>query len=114
MSKNDEPKLDLTKPMRLRNGDDDIRILCTDGPGEKPIAGFYKGDFMQWHLDGSCWSSGAPCAMDIVNVPEKRTVWVYDMGEHSSPEVRIERNAILDNDCRSRIRVDVEKGRKDD
>lgn len=111
MRKNDEPKLDLTKPMRPRNGNE-VRILCTDGPGDEPIVGFYNGDLLRWSREGFYLGSQSPCHIDLVNVLEKRTVWVFEFIDRTF-------GVSTNKQCwsahlKSRIRVEFESGREDE
>lgn len=120
---NDEPKLDLTKPIQRRNGwkIDFFRVLNGDRTYKIIAIGPDTGgrdDFTTHQLDGRvAW--GADNDMDIVNVPEKRMVWVYETHDRlpNGPfvlAIRNERSNTLDNCCRSRIRVEFEVGRKDE
>lgn len=57
-----------------------VRILCTDGNDKDfPIVGFIEGKSKtaHWQLTGQ-WASGEfhEGKADLVNVPEKRVVWV--------------------------------------
>ena len=63
----------------MRNGRK-VRILCTDGPyiwdkRPQPVIGIIEGDKVTcaWSSDG-VWMHGEN-SIDLVNVPEKRTVW---------------------------------------
>lgn len=113
---NEAPKLDLTKPVQCRSGDE-VRILCTDGPEDAPIVGIVRGEVAQWEFSGS-WCGVKNNDMDLVNAPEKRTLWVYECDDEFVPatflKIRDERSETLDNDCLSRIRVEFETGRKDE
>lgn len=65
---------DLTKPVRTRSGLD-VRILCTDAPGDFPVRGEFINDedaavSRAWAKDGRYLASGLEHPRDLVNVPE--------------------------------------------
>lgn len=66
---------DLTKPVRTRSGLD-VRILCTDAPGDYPVEGEYLQDddwvMGTWTTEGRYWLSGVSefDNLDLINVPE--------------------------------------------
>lgn len=76
--------LNLSRPVQTRDGRK-VRIICTDGPafcGEQPITGFIEGNNIadNWQAGGNYWRK---CTIgqldqskDLINVPEKRVVWV--------------------------------------
>lgn len=72
--------LDLTKPVRMRNGGH-AKILLVDGGGQTPVIGAYQSNSdlwepARWRSDGvyQCSDRG----YDLVNVPErvKGEFWV--------------------------------------
>ena len=72
-----EKPLDLTKPVRTRDGRE-VRILCTDGPPEQPICGIIEGkdggDYWSWPLSGK--SDAFPETRNLVNIePDPVTMW---------------------------------------
>ena len=78
MSSTDQKPLDLTKPVRTRDGRK-VRILCTDGPGKYPICGYKEGFDAPctWRTDGRFADSGAYSGNDLVNIePEPVTMWI--------------------------------------
>lgn len=117
MSKNDEPKLDLTKPIQRRNGCkvDFFRVL--NGDRRYPIIAIGPDinghdEFTTNQLDGRI-GHGWDNELDLVNVPEKRTVWVYCL-QGGAIHCAKKRKPTLDEECISRIRVDFETGRMDE
>lgn len=122
MSKNDKPKLDLTKPIQRRNRCkvDFFRVL--NGDRRYPIIAIGPDinghdEFTTHQLDGRI-GYGWDNELDLVNVPEKKTAWVYQLQSiapgHTyfcASEARVDR---LDKDCISRICIVFETGRKDE
>lgn len=77
-------KLDFNRPITTRDGRN-VRILCTDLNGQYPIAAHVEESIGHWvlkayPLDGQRPGVNPGNALDLVNVPEKREVWVniYD------------------------------------
>ena len=69
---------DPTKPCQTRAGVK-VRILCTYAGGEYPIAGLVQGlnDIAyRWTSDGKFLTNGKLKDNDLINIPEKRKVWV--------------------------------------
>ena len=58
--------LDFSKPL-LSDGRQ-VRILCTDGPGEFPFVGVVGDQVCQWDEDGACL--GHPTAWNLTQSPE--------------------------------------------
>lgn len=74
--------LDLTKPVQTRDGRR-VRILCTDRQDEKfPIIALVQDLFecnerlYSYTKRGFANVGGGPSSCDLVNVPEKRSMWV--------------------------------------
>lgn len=70
--------LDLTKPIRTRDGTK-VRILCTDaqclnGDERQPIVGLVEGltEPVSWGADGSYMASQSGHILDLVNAPQKK------------------------------------------
>lgn len=71
--------IDLTKPVQTRDGRR-VRILCADAKGDFPIIGAVEErDGTErsgsWMRDGRYLCTG-PSTSDLLNLPEKRPVWV--------------------------------------
>jgi hypothetical protein len=74
--------VDLTKPVETRSGHK-VRILCTDGPAERPIAAIVyeeveresdRGAFAHlFSLDGSFYDDREPSMYDLVTPPVSRS-----------------------------------------
>ncbi len=71
--------LDFTKPIQTRDGRK-VRILCTDGNGEYPIAGYIENHPTPttWLPDGRMYKNTEMWYGDLINPPIKRKVefWV--------------------------------------
>lgn len=73
--------LDLTKPLRTRDGLGTVTIYCTDAPGDYPIHGRVqhpmnnpKKTFAEnWDIEGHHY---ADSCFDLANLPEPLEVWV--------------------------------------
>ncbi len=77
--------IDFTKPVQTREGRA-VRILCVDGPGEQPIAGYVAGDNhpSAWSTNGHYYlNQSGPRDSDLVNVAVKRRGWVNLFRDHS-------------------------------
>ena len=84
-------EFDLTKPVQTRDGRT-ARILCTDREGwEWPVVALIKS---KTGIEGVCsylrsgrLKGASESTLDLINVPEKRTLWlnVYTSGSVSSP-----------------------------
>jgi len=79
-------KLDLTKPVRLKNGNE-VRIYCMDGGGNYPVHGAYRSSVdsniwivAAWDMKGfaNIWIGTTENMANLVNVPEPftRSGWV--------------------------------------
>jgi len=71
---------DPSKPVQTRDGHK-ARVLCTDLDGPKPIgAGIYLSggsmEFLYSYLSSGRLDDATPNGDDLVNAPEKRTVWI--------------------------------------
>ena len=109
--------IDLTKPVQTRDGRK-VRVLCTDGPEEFPIAGYVEGATMPsiWASDGK-FNPRSNCAyLDLINVPEKRVVWVnmYPSKIAQPHTSKINADQRADHDREARIRVEYEVGQFDE
>ena len=67
--------LDFSKPITTRDGQA-VRILCTDGPGERPIVGIVGVSAKQWGLDGGYVRGMPDHGSNLINPPVKRRGWV--------------------------------------
>lgn len=72
-------KLDLTKPVKTRDGRE-ARIICTDRVGDNNIIALVKdedgGEYaISCDETGKRWLSGE-CKEDLVNIPEKKVGWI--------------------------------------
>ncbi len=64
--------IDMTKKYKTRDGRD-VRILCVDGPGPFPVAGFVGDIVGQWTAEGRYIGTGfgLECDKDLIeHVPE--------------------------------------------
>lgn len=120
-----KPKLDLTKPIMTRDGCSAELLRILKGDHEFPVIVVLKrldGSEILWSytLDGKIGKSGPEALGDLINVPEKRVVWVYEFEEGSLPDwhnnivVENNRSSTADKDCISRIKIEFESGRKDE
>jgi hypothetical protein len=57
---------------------DDIRILCVDGPGLKPVVGIYSDGTVFTRLADGRMYMGEKSEYDLTEIiePETRTIWV--------------------------------------
>lgn len=85
-------KLDITKPVRTRDGRP-VRVLCTDKKGNFPIValitdGNEKETVCTYNTEGHYYSSGGVCDADLVNVPERVERWlnIYHPKRWARPE----------------------------
>lgn len=71
--------IDWTKPVRTKDGRA-VRVLCTDGPGEYPVAGYIEGEMnpRSWSLNGQIHKRTPHSQLDLENVPQRiqREYWV--------------------------------------
>ena len=106
--------IDWTKPVQTRDGRK-VRVLCTDGPKRSPVIGIVDGNTYPSIWDGK--GKNASSATDLINVPEKRVVWVNMYpGDHGS--YGYDEKAIADDYCglhrEACIRVEYEVGQFDE
>jgi hypothetical protein len=70
---------DPNRPVQTRDGRP-ARILCTDLKGDQPIAAAIRGaggnETVSEFGENGQWLVGETSDTDLINVPEKRTVWV--------------------------------------
>lgn len=71
---------DPTKPCRTRDGRE-VRILCTDAPGERPIIGYMILNDGQiavntWLSGGHFMKFGQLVGIDLINTAERVTRWI--------------------------------------
>lgn len=71
--------IDFDKPVKTVGGYE-VRILCTDAPGEYPVVGYvnYKTYVypQQWRKDGTVSTITDKHTYDLVNVKQKREGWI--------------------------------------
>lgn len=81
------PPLDLTKPVQTRDGRN-VRVLCTDGPGELPVVGFIGGGAVaiQWPVDGR-YPGGGARDLDLINAPRTFERWFNVYASEDTPTV---------------------------
>ena len=88
------PPLDLTKPVQTRDGRK-VRVLCTDGPGSRPVIGIVDGNKgpSTWCLNGATsegwFNPDLESESALINTPAaprtfERWFNVYDTGEITS------------------------------
>lgn len=73
-------KIDYSKPVETVNGEP-VRILCTDGPGDRPVVGILGNAIVRWEIGGAkCPFSKTD--LDLRQVLETLERWVvfYDDG----------------------------------
>lgn len=117
--------IDLSKKYRTRDGRD-VRILCTDAPGEYPVIGYAINSdasiiLCKWMREGRYQVIDWPC-LDLVEVREKRRLIgrlnVYENGvavmyyqkqcaDNAAASVNVARIACIDL---SRIEYEVGEG----
>jgi hypothetical protein len=67
--------IEISKKYRTRSGRA-VRILCTDGPGRKPVIGYWLGEdshieewhIEEWHIDGSYFYSEKESSLDLIEI----------------------------------------------
>jgi hypothetical protein len=66
----EQPKLDLTKPVQTRDGQP-VRILCTNGPlGAYPVVGVVGNTITSWTINGQHWAHDwSDHSLNLINVP---------------------------------------------
>lgn len=85
--------IDWTKPVRTKDGRA-VRVLCTDGPGEYPVAAYIEGERnpRSWTLDGYFHINERHRTLDLENAPRrvKKTWWmnVFDDGSFDHYETK--------------------------
>lgn len=110
-----KPKLDLTKPIQRRNGEkiEYVRLLKGERKWQILAIGARADGYeeLTTHLiDGSADDSKEN-GLDLINVPEKRVVWVYECpnGDLGISNLKPTWGGLL-----SHIRLEFESGRKDE
>lgn len=113
----DTPKpIDWTKPVRTKDGRA-VRVLCTDGPGYYPVAGYIEGDIepQTWALDGE-FLLGGTGHLNLENIPQriKREYWVNVYKNTKIPYVHFTKQD-ADNEAGERfacvkITIDCDEG----
>ena len=74
-------KIDWNKPIQTRNGHE-VRIYTTEGQWPTyPVIGERQSDsrnwiLERWTLNGLLNPGDSECESDIINVPEKHTLWL--------------------------------------
>ena len=111
--------IDWTKPVRTKDGRS-VRVLCTNGPGKYPVAGYVEGEYRPrtWLLDGvELIGTVGPC--DLENAPQRiqREYWVnvyedsgYDAIHNSAKHAAEFRNTKRKCLACVTITIDCEKG----
>ena len=109
--------IDLTKPVQTRDGRK-VRVLCTDGPEEFPVAGYVARAKRPtvWTRGGHYNLNLREAEIDLINVPEKRVVWVnmYPSKIAQPHTSKINADQRADHDREARIRVEYEVGQFDE
>ena len=73
--------IDWTKPVQTKDGRK-VRVLCTDARGRNPVIGLVLNEdeetdeMMSWPISGDAWGPDHDYSLDLINVPEKHTLWV--------------------------------------
>lgn len=69
--------LDLTKPLQTRDGQP-VTILTTERPDSlHPVVGMTNaGLILTYTAQGKVYSGGREHELDLMNVPERRTIWL--------------------------------------
>lgn len=74
-----QKKLDFSRPVQIRNGID-VRILCTNGPGEYPVIGIVEGEMepRRWTIGGKSYAHyGYSIPLfDLVQAPRILRRWI--------------------------------------
>lgn len=109
--------IDWTKPVRTKDGRA-VRVLCTDGPGSYPVAGYIAGDTnpRSWTLDGYFHINARDITLDLENAPQRiqREYWVNvykdRLGSHCATQAIAE--DVRENGCIAcvKITIDCEEG----
>jgi hypothetical protein len=76
-------KIEMGKAYQTKDGRS-VRLLCVDGPGDRPVVGFVQGIFqpLAWDMNGRI-DKNEPMLIDLVPAKTKRSGWVnvYRIGE---------------------------------
>lgn len=69
--------IDFNKPLQTRDGRE-VRVLCTDGPGARPVVGYVDNMPLvyEWAISGKNQSRSEESIHDLINVPETKVVWM--------------------------------------
>lgn len=111
-----ESKLDLTKPIQTEDGRKAEFLMTMKGDHLRPNV------FVITEQDGTEnlrfytpeGKSGFDYKSNLINAPEKRTMWLYEMPVGYISTIESERNNYLYKVCISRIKIEFESGRKDE
>lgn len=83
--------IDWTKPVQTRDGRS-VEIITTKGRENQPVLGYVadRTELWSWFSDGHFLSQRTYSLNDIVNVPERRELWlnVYEGGDAECYAVR--------------------------
>lgn len=109
--------IDWTKPVRTKDGRA-VRVLCTDGPGEYPVAGYIEGEMnpRSWSLNGQIHKRTPHSQYDLENVPQRiqREYWVnvYQNGLGTAYETKYAAGEARGTQCLAcvKITIDCEEG----
>lgn len=109
--------IDWTKPVRTKDGRA-VRVLCTDGPREYPVAGYIEGEMnpRSWSLNGQIHKRTPHSQYDLENVPQRiqREYWVnvYQNGLGTAYETKYAANEARGTQCLAcvKITIDCEEG----
>ena len=112
--------IDLTKPVQTRDGLK-VRVLCTNMKGRDTVAGVITDDdgtdmVDAWQADGHYNIGPEEARTDLINVPEKRVVWVnVNPGNwmHTYPS-KDDADEYASHSRLSRVRVEYEVGQFDE
>lgn len=110
--------IDFTKPVQTRRGYP-VMILTTDGRGNYPVVGYIREstDVHTWMSSGR-YCTGPEGPLDLINVPEKRVVYVnlYPY-PHLSPgfhPTRKDADKYAMSQRHARVRVEYTEGQFDE
>lgn len=113
-----KPKpIDWTKPVRTKDGRA-VRVLCTDGPGEYPVAGYveYETNPRSWTLSGYFHINERHSTLDLESAPQRiqREYWVNVYPKHMGQKCDTQQRAkdVREDGCIAcvKITIDCEEG----
>lgn len=102
--------IDPTKPVQTRDGQP-VTLKITDGRGNFPLVGYVGSSVKldKWREDGRWNNSSTPSYNDLVNVTEKRVVWLnlYDTSRSCTHSTRLEADRNASNNRIARLRIEL-------